>query len=102
MSNSMRLLYGYEAQGNQAQAVTWLTGYVSKYPKQRQAWTRLLQNLENSGQFAAKAQAYTELSKRFALTTPERVDWAGTYLKLADKQAAWKVLQVDNRAITYE
>lgn len=96
------LLYGYQAQGNQAQAASWLTSYVSKYPKQRQAWTRLLQNLENSGQFAAKAQAYTELSKRFALTTPERVDWAGTYLKLADKQAAWNVLQVDNRAITYE
>ena len=82
------------------QAEAWLHAYLRKYPAHRLAWTRLLQNLENTGQYAAKAKVYKDYSKRFALTTTERVDWANTYLKLFDNQAAWDVLQVDNRKIT--
>ena len=96
------LLYGHQAQGSDTQATAWLLGYLDKYPKHRHAWTRLLQNLENSEQYAAKAQAYARLSRHSPLTLAERVDWAGTYLKLADRPAAWQVLQVDNRTITDE
>lgn len=94
------LIYGHESRGTPEQAQAWLQTYLRKYPKHRLAWTRLLQNLENTGQFAAKTKAYSGMSSRFALTSTERVDWANTWLKLFDNQAAWKVLQVDNRKIT--
>jgi predicted Zn-dependent protease len=94
------LIYGHESRGTPDQAEAWLHDYLRKYPKHRLAWTRLLQNLENTGQYAVKAKVYKDYSKRFALTTTERVDWVDTYLKLFDNQAAWQVLQVDNRTIT--
>ncbi|SDN39649.1 Tetratricopeptide repeat-containing protein [Pseudomonas arsenicoxydans] len=94
------LIYGHESRGTPAQAEAWLHAYLRKYPAHRLAWTRLLQNLESTGQFAAKVEVYKNYSKRFALTTTERVDWANTDLKLFDNQAAWDVLQVDNRKIT--
>ncbi|SED99729.1 tetratricopeptide repeat protein [Pseudomonas migulae] len=94
------LIYGHESRGTPSQAEAWLHAYLRKYPKHRLAWTRLLQNLENTGQYAVKAKVYKDYSKRFALTTTERVDWVDTYLKLFDNQAAWQVLQVDNRTIT--
>lgn len=94
------LIYGHESRGTPEQAEAWLRTYLRKYPTHRLAWTRLVQNLENTGQYAAKAKAYTDYSKRFALTTTERVDWVDTYLKQFDNQAAWQVLQVDNRTIT--
>jgi len=94
------LVYGHESRGTPEQAQAWLHTYLRKYPKHRLAWTRLLQNLENTGQFAAKVKVYKDYSKRFALTITERVDWAGTYLKLFDNQAAWNVLQVNTRTIT--
>jgi hypothetical protein len=94
------LIYGHESRGTPAQAEAWLHAYLRKYPAHRLAWTRLLQNLESTGQFAAKVEVYKNYSKRFALTTTERVDWANTDLKLFDNQAAWDVLQVDNTKIT--
>ncbi|WP_448106263.1 tetratricopeptide repeat protein [Pseudomonas azerbaijanoccidentalis] len=94
------LIYGHESRGTPEQAEAWLRTYLRKYPKHRLAWTRLLQNLENTGQFAAKEKVYKDYSKRFALTTTERVDWVDTDLKLFDSKAAWQVLQVDNRKIT--
>ncbi|WP_285430721.1 tetratricopeptide repeat protein [Pseudomonas sp. fls2-241-R2A-110] len=96
------LIYGHESRGTPAQAETWLHAYLRKYPAHRLAWTRLLQNLESTGQFAAKVEVYKNYSKRFALTTTERVDWANTDLKLFDNQAAWEVLQVDNSKIADE
>ena len=96
------LIYSHESLGSQAQAGVWLQVYVRQYPRHRKAWTRLLQNLENNGQFASRAQVYKDLSKRFALTLSERVDWAATYLRLADPQAAWNVLQVDSSGIRDE
>ncbi|MBV6826308.1 tetratricopeptide repeat protein [Pseudomonas sp. PD9R] len=94
------LIYGHESRGTPKQAEAWLHTYLRKYPQHRLAWTRLLQNLENTGQYAAKAKVYTDYSKRFALTTTERVDWVDTDLKLFDNKAAWQVLQVDNHTIT--
>ncbi|MFJ7284886.1 tetratricopeptide repeat protein [Pseudomonas sp. NPDC099000] len=94
------LNYAHESRGTPTQAEAWLHAYLRKYPAHRLAWTRLLQNLENTGQFAKKTEVYQRYSKRFALTTTERVDWASTDLKLFDNQAAWDVLQVDNRKIT--
>lgn len=88
--------YAHESRGTPELAEAWLHTYVRKYPKHRLAWTRLLQNLENTGQYAVKARVYKDYSKRFALTIPERIDWAGTHLKLFDNQAAWNVLQVKN------
>ncbi len=96
------LIYAHESRGTPAQAEAWLHAYLRKYPAHRLAWTRLLQNLENTGQFAQKTEVYQRYSKRFALTTTERIDWANTDLKLFDNQAAWEVLQVDNRKITDE
>ncbi|MDZ5433345.1 tetratricopeptide repeat protein [Pseudomonas fluorescens] len=93
------LIYGHESRGTPEQAEAWLHTYLRKYPQHRLAWTRLLQNLENTGQYAAKAKVYKDYSKRFALTTTERVDWVDTYLKLFDNPSAWQVLQVDNRKI---
>ena len=94
------LIYSHESRGTPEQAEAWLHAYLKKYPAHRLAWTRLLQNLENTGQYAAKANVYKQLSKHFALTTTERVDWANTYLALFDSKAAWDVLQVDNKTIT--
>ncbi|MFU2327314.1 tetratricopeptide repeat protein [Pseudomonas sp. NFX98] len=94
------LIYGHESRGTPQQAEAWLHTYLRKYPQHRLAWTRLLQNLENTGQYAAKAKVYKDYSKRFALTSTERVDWVDTYLKLFDNKSAWQVLQVDNRKIT--
>lgn len=94
------LIYGHESRGTPAQAEAWLHAYLRKYPAHRLAWTRLLQNLESTGQFAAKVEVYKNYSKRFALTTTERIDWANTDLKLFNNQAAWEVLQVDNSKIT--
>ncbi|RON17890.1 biofilm formation protein PelB [Pseudomonas brassicacearum] len=96
------LIYGHESRGTPTQAEAWLRAYLNKYPTHRLAWTRLVQNLENTGQYAHKAETYKSYSKRFALTTTERIDWANTYLKLFDNQAAWSVLQIDNRKITDE
>ncbi|AWM90174.1 biofilm formation protein PelB [Pseudomonas sp. 31-12] len=96
------LNYAHESRGTPTQAEAWLHAYLRKYPAHRLAWTRLLQNLENTGQFAQKTEVYQRYSKRFALTTTERIDWANTDLKLFDNQAAWDVLQVDNRKITDE
>jgi len=93
------LIYSHESRGTPKQAETWLRKYVRKYPAHHLAWTRLLQNLENTGQFAAKANVYKDMSKRFTLTSTERVDWASTYMVLFDNQAAWEALNVDNDRI---
>ena len=96
------LIYGHESRGTPTEAEAWLRAYLNKYPTHRLAWTRLVQNLENTGQYAHKAETYKSYSKRFALTTSERIDWANTYLKLFDNQSAWGVVQIDNRKITDE
>lgn len=95
------LIYGHESRGTPEQAESWLHAYLKKYPSHRLAWTRLAQNLENTGKFAEKAKAYSEFAKRFELTMPERVDWASTYMKLFDEQAAWKVVQANDKSIKY-
>jgi len=94
------LIYGHESRGTPNEAEAWLHVYLRKYPTHRLAWTRLLQNLENTGQFAAKAKVYKDYSKRFKLNTTEQVDWANTYLKLFDDQAAWSVVQANDERIT--
>ncbi|WP_077047904.1 tetratricopeptide repeat protein [Pseudomonas sp. KK4] len=94
------LIYGHESRGTPNEAEAWLRAYVRKYPAHRLAWTRLLQNLENTGQFASKTKVYQSYSKRFTLNSTEQVDWANTYLKLFDNQAAWNVLQSDDPRIT--
>ncbi len=93
------LIYGHESRGTPEEAETWLRTYLRKYPAHRLAWTRLLQNLENTGKFVAKGKVYQDYSKRFKLTTTEQVDWAGTYMKLFDEQAAWEVMKSDDPSI---
>lgn len=94
------LIYGHESRGTPNEAEAWLHAYLRKYPTHRRAWSRLLQNLENTGQFAAKAKVYERYSKRFKLDTVEQVDWANTYLKLFDEQSAWSVVQAADQSIT--
>ncbi|WP_433767710.1 tetratricopeptide repeat protein [Pseudomonas putida] len=96
------LNYGHESRGTPGEAEAWFRAYVRKYPEHRLAWTRLLQNLENTGQFEAKSKVYKDYSKRFKLNTTEQVDWANTYLKLFDYQGAWSVLKEDDQSITDE
>jgi hypothetical protein len=93
------LIYGHESRGTPEQAESWLHAYLRKYPSHRLAWTRLLQNLENTGQFAVKADVFEAYSKRFKLTSAEQVDWANTYLKMFDNQAAWSVVQAADDSI---
>ncbi|MBC2380177.1 tetratricopeptide repeat protein [Pseudomonas sp. WS 5106] len=93
------LIYGHESRGTPVEAEAWLRGYLRKYPSHRLAWTRLLQNLENTGQFAAKGKVYKDYAKSYKLTTEELVDWASTEMKLFDEQAAWEVVKSDNPAI---
>ncbi|TFY91922.1 biofilm formation protein PelB [Pseudomonas nabeulensis] len=93
------LIYGHESRGTPAEAEDWLHSYLRKYPSHRLAWTRLLQNLENTGQFAAKSKVYKDYGKRYKLTTAELVDWASTEMKLFDEQAAWEVVKSDDPSI---
>jgi len=93
------LIYGHESRGTPAEAEAWLRSYLRKYPSHRLAWTRLLQNLENTGQFAAKGKLYKDYAKRYRLTTAELVDWASTEMKLFNEQAAWDVVKSDDASI---
>ncbi|MDQ0651264.1 tetratricopeptide repeat protein [Pseudomonas cedrina] len=93
------LVYGHESRGTPAEAEAWLRTYLRKYPGHRLAWTRLLQNLDNTGQFAARSKVYNDYAKRFTLTPAERVDWVGTEMKLFDEQAAWDVVKEDDPSI---
>ncbi|KTB59911.1 tetratricopeptide repeat protein [Pseudomonas sp. MAFF 301514] len=93
------LIYAHESRGTPAEAEAWLRTYLRKYPAHRLAWTRLLHNLENTGQFAAKGQLYKDYAKRYKLTTAERVDWASTEMKLFDEPAAWDVVKSDDSSI---
>ncbi|MGY1950097.1 tetratricopeptide repeat protein [Pseudomonas pergaminensis] len=93
------LIYGHESRGTPAEAEAWLRTYLRKYPSHRLAWTRLLQNLENTGQFAAKGTLYKDYAKRYKLTTAELVDWASTEMKLFNEQAAWEVVKSADASI---
>lgn len=93
------LIYGHESRGTPAEAEAWLRTYLRKYPSHRLAWTRLLQNLENTGQFAAKGTLYKGYAKRYKLTTAELVDWASTEMKLFNEQAAWEVVKSADTSI---
>ena len=93
------LIYGHESRGTPAEAEAWLRAYLRTYPSHRLAWSRLLQNLENTGQFAAKSKVYNDFAKRYRLTTTEQVDWVGTEMKLFDEQAAWAVVKQDDPTI---
>lgn len=86
------LVYAEESRGTPEQGEKWLRAYVAKYPKQRLAWVRLLQNLENTEQYPERLVIWTRFAKGFRLTSTERVDWANNYLKLFDSQSAWKVI----------
>ncbi|NUT78209.1 tetratricopeptide repeat protein [Pseudomonas sp. C1C7] len=96
------LNYGHESRGTPQEAEAWFHKYLRKYPSHRLAWTRLLQNLENTGQFETKAKVYESYAKRFKLNTTEQVDWANTYFKLFDNESAWKVVQDDDPTIEDE
>ncbi|VVO46190.1 tetratricopeptide repeat protein [Pseudomonas fluorescens] len=96
------LNYGHESRGTPNEAEAWFRKYLRKYPSHRLAWTRLLQNLENTGQFESKTKVYESYAKRFKLNTTEQVDWANTYLKLFDNKSAWQVVQDDDQTIDDE
>ncbi|SFP28545.1 tetratricopeptide repeat protein [Pseudomonas sp. NFPP28] len=93
------LIYAHESRGTPAESEAWLRTYLRKYPAHRLAWTRLLHNLENTGQFAAKGKLYKDYAKRYTLTTAELVDWASTQMKLFDEPAAWEVVKSDDSSI---
>ncbi|MBP5117539.1 tetratricopeptide repeat protein [Pseudomonas protegens] len=86
------LVYAQESRGTPEEAEKWLRRYVAKYPKQRLAWVRLLQNLENTEQYPQRLVVWNQFAKRYRLTSTERVDWANNHLKLFDSQGAWKVI----------
>ena len=93
------LIYAHESRGTPEEAEAWLRAYVRKYPKQRDGWVRLLQNLEATNQYPAKLPVFKAMAARFSLTIPERLDWASTHLKLFDMKSAWQVLDIDNRKV---
>ena len=93
------LVFAHEQRGTPEQAEAVLRASVKKYPKQRLAWVRLSQNLDNTEQYQAKTVVMQAMSQHFPITITERVDWASTHLKFFDTQGAWEVLNIDNQAI---
>ncbi|MCU1729655.1 tetratricopeptide repeat protein [Pseudomonas sp. 7P_10.2_Bac1] len=93
------LVFAHEQRGTPQQAEAWLRASLKKYPKQRLAWMRLSQNLENTEQFPAKAKVLQAMSRHFPLTVSERVDQASVHLKFFDTQGAWQALDIPNKTI---
>lgn len=93
------LVFAHEQNGTPEQAEAVLRASLKKYPKQRLAWVRLSQTLDNTEQYRAKTFVMQAMSTHFPITMTERVDWASTHLKLFDAQGAWDVLDIDNSAI---
>ncbi len=94
------LVYAHEQRGTPRLAEDWLRSYVKRHPTHRLAWSRLIQNLENTRQIQAKADVLGRMSLRFELTPEERVDWANTAWRLHQPEKAWSILQVDSSGIT--
>ncbi|UAW99488.1 tetratricopeptide repeat protein [Halopseudomonas nanhaiensis] len=94
------LVYAHEQRGTPDEAETWLRSYLQRQPRHRLAWSRLSQNLENTGQLQSKFETLQRMAKRFKLDSQELVDWANTAWRLHQPELAWQVLQVDTRGIT--
>lgn len=93
------LAFAHEQYGTPEQAEAVLRVSLKKYPKQRLAWVRLVQNLDSTEQYRAKTLVMQAMSQHFPMTIVERVDWAGSHLKFFDSQGAWDVLDIDNSGI---
>lgn len=93
------LVFAHEQHGTPEQAEAVLRASLKKYPKQRLAWERLSQNLDNTEQYQAKTLVMQAMSQHFPITIVERVDWANSHLKFFDTQGAWDVLDINNSAI---
>lgn len=86
------LIYAHEQRGTPAQAEQWLRGYVRQAGGQRLAWSRLLQNLQNTLQPEAEADMWEVYAAQYALTPAERVSWAEVLWNLYQPERAWEVL----------
>lgn len=94
------LVYAEQTRGTPENAEQWLHGYAQQYADHRLAWVRLLQNLEDSGQYDKRLRVWSRFAERFELTLRERMDWASNHVRRSDSQAAWQVVNgVDTRAI---
>ena len=93
------LVFAHEQRGTPQLAEAVLRASLQKYPKQRLAWMRLSQNLENTEQYPAKTRVMQDMARHFPITVAERVDWASTHLRFFDNQGAWQVLDIDNQHI---
>lgn len=86
------LIYAEESRGTPEHAEHWLRSYLRHYPKHRLAHLRLLQNLENTGQYDERLVAWQNFSAHFKLTMAERLDWVSNHLKHFDNESAWQVI----------
>lgn len=86
------LIYAEESRGTPEHAEHWLRSYLQKYPGHRLAHMRLLQNLDNTGQYDERLVAWEHFAAHFPLSTAERLDWVSNYLKNFDNASAWRVI----------
>jgi hypothetical protein len=93
------LLYAYASSPRPLDADTWLSTYVQRYPSHRQAWSGLLQVQQAHRSAAVQARTWSMIAQRFGLTPRERVEWADTYVRDGNPQAAWTALQTDTQGI---
>lgn len=87
------LIYAQEQRGTPELAEQWLRSYLRSVKGQRLAWTRLLQNLQNTLQPAAEETVWKEFSAHHKLTVAERVSWAEVLWNLYQPESAWQVLE---------
>ena len=87
------LVYAHEQRGTPERAERWLRTYVQRQPGHRLAWSRLAQNLENTGQLQAKLQMLQSMAQRFPQSAGEIVDRANTAWRLHQPELAWDILR---------
>lgn len=93
------LIYAHESRGTPARAEGWLRDYLEAYPEHRLGWVRLIQNLENTLQYEAEAEAWQAMAEQFQLSIAERVEWASVHWKLYQANEAWRVLDIDTEGV---
>ncbi|KFX70659.1 biofilm formation protein PelB [Pseudomonas taeanensis MS-3] len=97
------LVYSQRSRGTPEALERWLRGYLQHHPEHRKAWYGLQLLHEHNQQFAAEAQVWAAMDKRFKLTVAERMAWAEAHWRLFDAAAAWQILDaIDTDAVDDE
>ncbi|WP_341707431.1 tetratricopeptide repeat protein [Halopseudomonas sp.] len=93
------LVYAHEARGTAQQAERWLRSYVARVPSHRLAWSKLLQNLQNTQQPDAEVETWQAFATHHALTLDERRRWAEVLWDTYQPELAWKVIDVPTQGM---